>query len=274
MLRNSTIRSQLASKTYQSALLRPRIPVITADLRKQPQLTMDNIKANLNLKKSIDKRARKNILKEAEQQFIQYLCPKIPNWVSPDILTYTGIAGSVVVLLGLCLAIFYSKFYLLLSVLGFFIHWFGDSLDGRIAYYRNTPRKWHGWALDINADWISICIIGFGFYLYFPSYKVLAFLFVVSYGGSMILSLLQYKLSDKYIIDKAYLGPTELRILICLALIVEIFVPYTLLVFASLGSIVLLLLNLFETNNVLKEGDKRDLSEKRLKRKVILRVAQ
>lgn len=235
---------------------------------------MDSTKANLNLKKSIEKRGRKNIFKDVEQRFIQYLCPKIPNWVTPDILTYTGIAGSVIVLLGLCLALFYSKYFLLLSVFGFFTHWFGDSLDGRIAYYRNTPRKWYGWALDINADWISICIIGFGFYLYFPFYKALAFLFVVSYGGSMILSLLQYKLSDKYVIDKAYLGPTELRILICLALIVEIFLPYTLLVFASIGSLVLLILNLFESIDVLKEGDKRDLNDRRNKRQVILRVAK
>lgn len=234
---------------------------------------MNSVNASQNLKKSIEKRARKNILKEAEQSFIQYLCPKVPQWMTPDLLTLTGIVGSLVVLLGLIGSLALSKYYLLLSVLGFFVHWFGDSLDGRIAYYRNTPRKWYGWALDINADWVSICIIGFGFYLYFPFYKVLAFLFVVSYGGSMILSLLQYKLSDQYIIDKAYLGPTELRILICMALIVEIFVPHTLLIFATLGSIILMGLNLFETINVLKEGDKRDLEEKRIKRKVILRVA-
>jgi len=235
---------------------------------------MKTIQANKRLKKSIEKRSRKNFLKEAEQNLIQYLCPKVPLWMSPDVLTFIGVVGSLLVLAGLFLAILSSKFFLLIAVVGFMIHWFGDSLDGRIAYYRNTPRKWYGWALDINADWVSICIIGLGFYLYFPFYKVLAFLFVVSYGGSMILSLLQYKLNDQYIIDKAYLGPTELRILICIALVVEIFVPYTLLVFASLGSLILLVLNLFETMNVLKEGDKRDLSEKRMKRKVILRVAQ
>lgn len=234
---------------------------------------MEAISAKARLNKSIKKRSRKNFLKEGEQKFIQYLCPIVPKWMSPDHLTLIGVLGSIIVLLGLFAALQFSKFYLLLSVFGFFIHWFGDSLDGRIAYYRNTPRKWYGWALDINADWISICIIGLGFYLYFPSYKVLAFLFVVSYGGSMILTLLQYKLNDQYIIDKAYLGPTELRILICMALVIEIFVPYTLITFASVGSFILLALNLLQSITVLKEGDKLDLKEKTVKRKVILRVA-
>jgi phosphatidylserine synthase len=39
---------------------------------------------------------------------------------------------------------------------GFAINWFGDSLDGRIAYYRNTPRKWYGFALDCIMDWLSL----------------------------------------------------------------------------------------------------------------------
>ena len=222
---------------------------------------------------SKDARVRKNVLKESEKRVIQYLCSKLPSWVTPDILTYTGIAGSFVVMLGLIGALLYSKYYLLVSILGFAIHWFGDSLDGRLAYYRNIPRKWYGWALDINADWVSICIIGMGFYIYFPVYKALAFLFVVSYGGSMILALLEYKINNQYIIDKAYLGPTELRILICIVLLIEIYVVNTLLVFAGVGSIVLLTLNLLHSRSVLIEGDKLDLHEKRGKQKVILKAS-
>lgn len=235
---------------------------------------MPAIKLANRKKDSADSRVRKNILKEKEQQLIQYLCPRIPEFITPDILTFIGIAGSVIVFGSLCTALLYSKLFLLVAVFGFFVHWFGDSLDGRIAYYRKTPRKWYGWALDINADWISICIIGMGFYIYFPVYKALAFLFVVAYGGSMILTLMEYKLNNSYTIDKAYLGPTELRILICAVLVFEIFVPHALLVFAGVGSLFLLGLNLYQTRSVLKEGDKLDLKEKRMKRKVILRVAK
>jgi len=234
---------------------------------------MESINANSNPTKSKDARIRKNVLKEGEQRLIQYLCPKIPAWVTPDILTITGIGGSLVVMIGLIAALISTKYFLLVAILGFILHWFGDSLDGRLAYYRNIPRKWYGWALDINADWISICIIGMGFYIYFPFYKPLAFLFVVAYGGSMILALMEYKINNKYIIDKAYLGPTELRILICIFLFIEIYVAHALLAFAGVGSVVLLILNFMHTKSVLVEGDKLDLREKSGKRKVILKAS-
>lgn len=193
----------------------------------------------------------------------------MPSWVSPDMLTFLGIMGSLIVFTGLILGMT-SKAYLLLSILGLAIHWFGDSMDGRLAYYRNTPRKWYGWALDLNADWISICIIGLGFYFYFPTMKVLAFVFVVAYGGSMILSLIQYKINNKYIIDKASLGPTELRIIISLVLLVEIFLPYSLQVFAGSATIAMLFINVMESITLLREGDSRDKLEKALKSKHVI----
>lgn len=221
---------------------------------------MSTATANQRIRNS---RKRKNILMEAEFKTIQYLCAKMPKWVTPDLLTLTGIAGSLIVFLGLYLGITY-KYALIVSVVGFAVHWFGDSLDGRLAYYRDIPRKWYGWSLDINADWISICIIGFGFYTYFPAYKILAVVFIMAYGGSMILSLLQYKINDKYIIDKASMGPTELRIIICLALCIEILVPYALITFSLLASIIMLILNAKESMHVMSEGDIRDNSEKRI----------
>ncbi len=225
---------------------------------------MDNsVLANQRIRSS---RERSHLLKEAEFKTIQYLCRIMPKWVSPDLLTITGLTGSVVVFLGLYGATF-SRMYLILSVIGLAIHWLGDSLDGRLAYYRNIPRKWYGWALDLNADWVSICIIGIGFYLYFPSYKILSFLFVVAYGGSMILSLLRYKITSKYVIDKASLGPTELRIILSIILIIEIIVPSTLMYFSGIATLAMLVINAKESVDILAEGDERDILEKELKKK-------
>ena len=208
-------------------------------------------------------RERNHLLKEAEMKTLQYLCGKMPSWVTSDLLTLTGIIGALVIYLGLVLAIS-NKYFLLISVAGFALHWFGDSLDGRLAYYRNIPRKWYGWSLDINADWISICVIGLGFYNYFQDFKVIAFLFVVAYGGSMILTLMQYKINNQYVIDKGSLGPTELRIIISLVLLVEIYVPNALLVFATIATLAMLYLNAKESHQLMKIGDIRDHQEKQL----------
>jgi hypothetical protein len=182
-------------------------------------------------------------------------------------LTTTGIIGSVIIAAGMILAV-NNTYWLLLSVVGFCIHWFGDSLDGRLAYYRNIPRKWYGWALDINADWISACIIGLGFYFYFPNWKVVAFLFVVAYGGSMILALMRYKIADKYIIDTHNFGPTELRIIISVFLILEILVSGILWKFALIGSIILIIINVADSIKIIKLGDDRDLAEKAQKARI------
>ncbi|NNE16792.1 MAG: CDP-alcohol phosphatidyltransferase family protein [Saprospiraceae bacterium] len=223
---------------------------------------LDIKQANQRIRKS---RERKHILKELEFSTIEYLCPRIPKWITPDKLTIIGLIGSLMVAVSMILSVS-NPYFLGLAVVGFSIQWFGDSLDGRIAYYRNIPRKWYGWALDINADWISISLIGLGFYFYLPSYKFLAFIFVLAYGGSMIITLLRYKVSNEYIIDTGILGPTEMRILICIVLVAEFFIPNSLLTFISIGSIILITMNIYESVNIIREGDMRDIKEKRAKK--------
>jgi len=209
-------------------------------------------------------RKRTNVLMDAEHKTISFLCKHMPSWVKPDMLTGLGVLGAVIVFFGLQMALTHKAF-LLLSIFGLGMHWFGDSLDGRIAYYRNTPRKWYGWALDINADWLATIIIGLGFYFYFPFYRWIAFIFVVSYGGSMIIALLRYKIADKYQIDSNSLGPTELRLILATVLFIEIFIPYALITFGAVGSILLILINTKDVMGVLKSGDERDYHEKQAK---------
>jgi len=217
---------------------------------------MSNIKA-----KQADSRKRANLLKVCEARLIKFFCRIMPSWVNPDMLTTTGILGSVIIAIGLSEATKHP-YWLLLSVVGFGIQWFGDSLDGRLAYYRGIPRKWYGWALDINADWISACIIGIGFYIYFTDWKIVAFLFVVAYGGSMILALLRYKIADKYVIDTHMVGPTELRIIISVFMLAEICFPTVLWKFALVGSVLLMVINFFDSLKIFRLGDLRDIRER------------
>lgn len=206
-------------------------------------------------------RQRSNLLRHAERRLVQYLCRRLPQWVTSDMLTACGLLGSLVVCAGLWLGE-NNRLFLLLAIVGLAIHWFGDSLDGRLAYFRNRPRKWYGWALDINMDWTSTCIIGFGFYLYLPVYQIIAALFVVIYGGAMIIALLRYKITNQYQIDSFYFGPTELRILLAAVLLVEIYRADTLLQFGLLGSLLLFVFNLAELWRLLRVADQKDRAEK------------
>jgi len=208
-------------------------------------------------------RGRTNLLKTAEQRTIAYLVQKIPSWISSDMLTAIGFFGSFIILLSFILATYCNVVYLLLGVFGFMVCWFGDSLDGRIAYYRNKQRKWYGFALDITADWIGIVLMGWGFVIYIESnWEILGFIFVVLYGWEMLTTLLRYKITNTYSIDSGLFGPTEVRIVISLILILEVVMKGSILYSASIACVLLFISNVIDTNKLLKLADVRDNEER------------
>lgn len=204
-------------------------------------------------------RKRTNILKRAEQLTIVFLLPKVPKFITPNILTLIGSLGSALVFLAFFLGAYIANWYLLLGIIGLAINWLGDSLDGRLAYYRNIPRRWYGFALDIIADWIGIVLIGFGYYFYAEnSTQIVAFAFVALYGWSIIISQLRYKITNEYSIDSGIVGPTELRFIIALILITEVVYPGSITYLAGLITILLLVINIIDSIKLLKLGDLKD----------------
>lgn len=211
-------------------------------------------------------RKRTNILNKPEQKLILFLLPKIPSFITPNILTAIGFLGSVLVLLGFILAYYNHLNFLLLGILGLAINWFGDSLDGRIAFFRNISRKWYGFSLDIIMDWIGTVLIGLGYMIYaVDEYELFAFIFVVLYGWAMIISQLRYKITDKYTIDSGLAGPTEVRVLIAIILISEVIFPGSIQFFVVIMCIALLIINITDTRKLLVLGDIRDKAEKQNK---------
>lgn len=218
---------------------------------------------HLDGKRVFADRERTNILRKGEQGLILFLLQRIPKWITPNMMTGIGMFGSLIVFLSFILAGFYAKSYLLIGIFGFMINWLGDSLDGRLAYFRKIPRKWYGFALDIVMDWLSIILIGLGYYYYADgNTQIFAFLFVVLYGWSMIISQLRYKITGFYQIDSGHLGPTELRVIISLILIAETLFTGAITYFAIAMVSLLLVINIIDTFKLLKAGDAKDEEEK------------
>ena len=78
----------------------------------------------------------------------------------------------------------------------------------------------------------------------------------------MINSLLRYKITKSYQIDSNYFGPTELRIIICLFIVLEIFVPSALWYFGVAGSGILAVFNIKDLSMVLDGGNSRDAADR------------
>lgn len=216
------------------------------------------------IKKLFQDRKRTNILAVPEQYFISFLVKRVPEFLTPNGLTFVGLVGSFMVVAGFILAKYIDRDCLFISVFGLFVNWFGDSLDGRIAYYRNIPRKWYGFSLDIIMDWFSTVLIGLGYLMYAESeYKLIGFVFVVLYGWAMIVSQLRYKITDRYTIDAGLVGPTEVRVILAIVMIIEIVFYNTIQFFAGGMCIVLFIINIGDTRKLLKLGDIRDQEERK-----------
>lgn len=213
-------------------------------------------------------RERTNILRDGEQKSIAYLVQHVPKWVNSDGLTAIGFAGNIFVAACLVLAAYVSDIFLLISLIGFIINWYGDSLDGRLAYYRNVPRKWYGFSLDVTVDWVGLSMIGLGFFIYAaPEWKWLGYIFVVLYGWEMITAQLRYNVSGKYSIDSGIFGPTELRVVLMGILAAEYFFGGSVYYSVSVACLILVGTNLNDTIKVLKAADQRDTREKKEKAK-------
>ena len=208
-------------------------------------------------------RNRTNLFKNSEQKFIAYLVQRMPKWLSSDMLTAIGFLGSILTFASFLLAFYIHPTFLLLGVLGYFICWFGDSLDGRIAYYRHIPRKWYGYALDITVDWLGVILIGLGFVVYVDgAWEIVGFLFVVLYGWEMLTTTVKYKITGKYSIDSGLFGPTEVRIILSLILIIEVLFHNSIQYISLVTTLLLLVSNLIDTTKLLKVADECDIKEK------------
>ena len=222
-----------------------------------------NLSTNDVVKIIAEGRNRTNIFKTSEQKFIAYLVQRMPKWLSSDMLTAIGFLGSILTFASFLLAFYIHPTFLLLGVLGYFICWFGDSLDGRIAYYRHIPRKWYGYALDITVDWLGIILMGLGFIVYVDGlWELIGFGFVVLYGWEMITTTVKYKITGKYSIDSGLFGPTEVRIILSLILIIEVILHNSIQYISLVTTLLLLVSNLIDTTKLLKVADECDIKEK------------
>ena len=148
---------------------------------------------------------------KAEEKAKEWICPRLPLWVTPDILTGIGIVGIIMVALGYILG-FINNIYLILVVLGLVIHWFGDSFDGSIARYRKKTRPNYGYYIDKVVDAVAIIIFALGIGLSGYVKIEIALLFACAYLALMIHADLVVHVQNQCKYSFGGFGPTEVRI--------------------------------------------------------------
>lgn len=146
-----------------------------------------------------------------EAKILDYLVARLPGWTTPDFLTLTALISALLGGFSYTLA---QRNHLFLLLVNFFliVHWLADSLDGRIARYRNQSRPNYGFYIDHVLDSASAALF-LGGLTTSPLTDTTAWIWVLALMLlSMIHMFLKAKVFDVFEMSIQLAGPTEARL--------------------------------------------------------------
>jgi archaetidylinositol phosphate synthase len=168
------------------------------------------------------RRIQQSFLAVIEKKTLVWMASRIPAWINSDHLTLIGL----IAMAAAGAAYWWSKTNrsgLLLVIICLAINWLGDSLDGTLARYRNHCRPRYGFYVDHIVDAFSAVFLLGGMALSGYMTPGVALGLLVAY---LLLSvevyLATYTLGD-FRISYFKMGPTELRLLLCIGNLVLYF---------------------------------------------------
>jgi archaetidylinositol phosphate synthase len=159
------------------------------------------------------RREQTSVLAPLERAALRELARRMPAWVNSDHLSLLGLVAM------LLAGVFYAAsarnpLCLHLVNLCIFLNWFGDSLDGTLARYRDRQRPRYGFYVDHIIDTFGTTFLILGLALSgYMSERVAAAALVVFLMLAINSYLAAYALGV-FKISHGKMGPTEIRLLI------------------------------------------------------------
>ena len=170
-------------------------------------------------------REQTSILAPLERRVLHAIVRRMPAAVNSDHLSILGLLG--MLFAGVCYAASRQNSAWLYAVnFCIFLNWFGDSLDGTLARYRNRLRPRYGFYVDhiVDAFGIFFLIAGFGLSGYMSLSVAMAFL-IAYYLLNIEIYLATYTVGV-FKLSYGIWGPTELRVLLAIGNIAMMFKPH------------------------------------------------
>jgi phosphatidylglycerophosphate synthase len=187
-------------------------------------------------------RQQQSILTSLEKRSLAWMAARLPAWINSDHLTILGFAGMILTGLSYYLAQ-WDRRMLLVGIFFLALNWFGDSLDGTLARYRNRLRPRYGFYVDhiVDAFGILCLIAGFALSGYMSLTVAMGFL-IVYYLVNIEIYLATYTVGV-FKLSYGIFGPTELRVLLAVGNLALMFKPYVTIIghrflLADVGAVV------------------------------------
>ncbi len=163
------------------------------------------------MRTSLLERWNEGLVRPLERPALAWLAVRMPRWVTPDRLTSVGVVGAIVTCFGYAWSGSHPAL-LWIATFGLAINWFGDSLDGTLARFRNIERPRYGYYLDNAIDCLLALPVAIGIGLSGYVRFDVCFLALSTYTMISALTFLRANVTDVFQISYAGLGPTEVRI--------------------------------------------------------------
>src|SRR5437667_883789 len=169
-------------------------------------------------------RCQTSILARLERAARRGPARRMPAWVNSDRLSFLGLGGMIGA--GACYAASkYNPLMLHLVNVFIFLNWFGDSLDGTLARYRDRQRPRYGFYVDHIIDTFGAVFLLFGLALSgYMSERVAAAVLIVFFMLAINSYLAAYALGV-FKLSQWKLGPTEMRLLLMIGNVFLIYHP-------------------------------------------------
>ena len=160
----------------------------------------------------------------AEKRLLVWLAARLPAWVNSDHLTVLGFLG--MILSGICFYLAqWNSLALVGAVVCLGVNWFGDSLDGTLARYRQKLRPRYGFYVDHLVDAFGALFLLLGLAASgLMAERVAVALLIAYYLLNLNIYLATYTLGT-FKISYGAVGGTELRILLILANLAALWLP-------------------------------------------------
>ena len=169
-------------------------------------------------------RHQQSLLTPLEKQTLHWLAQRVPAWVNPDHLTLLGFAAMFVA--GVCYYLAqFNPLWLVAVIPCLGLNWFGDSLDGTLARYRQQQRPRYGFYVDHIVDVFGTLFLigGLGLSGYMTG-SIAMGLLIAYFILSIDVYLATYTLGV-FRLSFGWFGPTELRIVLAIGNIILFLKP-------------------------------------------------
>ena len=158
-------------------------------------------------------RVLESVLAPAERRALLFFAAHMPRAVNSDHLTILGFLA----MLGAGLCYWAARFdsrALVLACLCLALNWFGDSLDGTLARFRDQQRPRYGFYVDHIIDAIGALVLLGGLALSGYMHPMIAIGLLLAYNLLAMESYLASYTIGEFRLTHFLFGPTELRVLL------------------------------------------------------------